>query len=458
MQEQRGVRNLQSQEHLTRGDGEVPVVSGWTVLGEVSETTPGDAANEGDAMGIPRTLNVELEAVTPLWIGGADARAELRAPSVCGCLRFWFRALAGGLMGGAMKDVCEAESAVFGNTTRASSVAVRMFGSPRTSPTVADDLEQLPGLSYMFWSIFQQKRDAIVPGERFGMRLQLRPFPFGAVEVAGRRVEMADSFELAAAALWLLLRLGGVGARARRGAGGIQAVAEPEGWPAGLPPLASLATTPDELAAELGAGLQRLRQVAGWEARPPAEPSTFDVLHERVCELYLLDKTFLSWWEALNWAGETFQAFRIEHKQDASSIAELITMGRLSARTIQRAVLGLPIMFFFKSIFAELTSRGVDPREARRKASATVAPVRGLGRSSPLFFRIVPLSSTPATYGLLMGVFRSRLLPDYEMTVKPGDYSMRPARVGVPADFSLIDRWFEHVRGQGAGLCQVALR
>jgi len=409
-------------------------------------------------MGIPRALNVELEAVTPLWIGGADARAELRAPSVRGCLRFWFRALAGGLLGGALKDVCEAEAAVFGNTTRASSVAVRMFGSPRTSPTVAGDPEQLPGLSYMFWSVFQQKRDAIVPGERFGMRLQLRPFPFEAVEVAGRRVEMADSFELAAAALWLLLRLGGVGARARRGAGGIRAVTEPEGWPAGLPPLASLATTPAELAVELGAGLQRLRQVAGWEARPPAEPSTFDVLHERVCELYLLDKTFLSWWEALNWAGETFRAFRIEHKLDASSIAELLTMGRLSARTIQRAVLGLPIMFFFKSIFAELTSRGVDPREARRKASATVAPVRGLGRSSPLFFRIVPLSSTPATYGLLMGVFRSRLLPDYEMTVKPGDYSMRPARVGVPADFSLIDRWFEHVRGQGASLCQVALR
>ena len=108
-------------------------------------------------------------------------------------------------------------------------------------------------------------------------------------------------------------------------------MAEPEGWPAGLPPLASLATTPAELAAELGAGLQRLRQVAGWEARPPAEPSMFDVLHERVCELYLLDQTFPSWWEALNWAGETFRAFRIEHKMDASGIAELLTMGRLSA-------------------------------------------------------------------------------------------------------------------------------
>ena len=411
-------------------------------------------------MGNPRTLDVELEAVTPLWIGGADTQAELRAPSVRGCLRFWFRALAGGLLGEVLTDVFAAESAVFGNTQRGSSVVVRLFGSPRIRVTVAGDadLEQLPGLGYMFWSVFQQKRDAIVPGEQFRLRLQLRPFPFEAVDVAGRRVEMSDSFELAAASLWLMLRLGGVGARTRRGAGGIRAIAEPEGWPAGLPPLASRATTPDELATELGAGLKTLRQVAGWEGRPPVDPSSFDVLHERVCELYVLGSTFPSWWEALNWGGETFRAFRIEHKLDASGVAALLTQGRLTARTIQRAALGLPIMFFFKSIFAELTGQGLDSREARRKASATVGPLRGLGRASPLFFRVVPLAGTPTTYGLLMGVFRSRLLPDHEMTVKPGDYSLRPARVGVPHDYSVIDRWFEHVRAQGVSLRHVALR
>ena len=44
------------------------------------------------------------------------------------------------------------------------------------------------------------------------------------------------------------------------------------------------------------------------------------------------------------------------------------------------------------------------------------------------------------------------------MTVKPGDFSLRPARVDVPADFSVIERWFDHVRGQGVGLQPVALR
>src|SRR5512147_1727418 len=103
-----------------------------------------------------RSLDVELEAVTPLWIGGADARAELRPPSVRGCMRFWFRALAGGLLGETLNEILRAESAVFGNTARASSVVVRLFGSPITSVSVIDGTEQLPGLSYMFWSVFQQ--------------------------------------------------------------------------------------------------------------------------------------------------------------------------------------------------------------------------------------------------------------------------------------------------------------
>ena len=139
------------------------------------------------------------------------------------------------------------------------------------------------------------------------------------------------------------------------------AVAEPAGWPERLPSLVSTARTPAELAAELSAGLERVRQAAEWSARPPTDPSSYDILHERVCQLYLADTTFPSWWDAVNWAGEHFRAFRIEHKLDASGVAALLVQGRMAARTIQRAILGLPITFFFKSIFAELTSRGIDP-------------------------------------------------------------------------------------------------
>jgi hypothetical protein len=310
----------------------------------------------------------------------------------------------------------------------------------------------------MFWSVFQQKRDAILAGERFRLRLNSRPYPFPAVEVAGRTLQMADSLELTAASLWLMLRLGGVGARGRRAAGGIRAVAEPEGWPESLPPLVSKAQTPAEFAVELADGIKQVRQAAGWNGPPPADPSSYDILHESVCQLYLTDITFPTWWHAVNWAGQHFQAFRVEHKLDATGVAALLLQGKMTVRTIQRAILGLPITFFFKSVFAELTGRGVDSREARRKSSATVAPARGLGRSSPLFFRVVPLAGEPAAFTVLMGVFRSRFLPDHDMTVKPNDFSIRPARVDAPTDFSLIERWFEHVRKQQVGLLPVALR
>jgi CRISPR-associated protein Cmr1 len=404
-------------------------------------------------------LDVELEAVTPLWIGGADSQAELRPPSVRGCLRFWFRALAGGLLGESLADVRAAESAVYGSTTRASSIVVRLFGSPRTGVSVAGDaeIEKLPGVAYMFWSVFQQRRDAILPGERFRLRVSLRPLPFAQVEVAGRKLEKGDSLELAAASLWLLIRFGAVGARARRCAGSIRALADPYGWPSSLPGLVSTAATPAELAAELSDGVKRVRQAAGWAEKTPSVPSSYDILHERVSQFYLVDKTFPTWWEAVNWAGETFKAFRIEQKMDASAVALFLTQGRMAARTIQRAVLGLPIMFFFKSIHADLIARGVDSREARRKASATVSPSRSLGRASPVFFRVIPLAGPTAGYVVLMGLFCSRLLPDYEMTVKPGDFSIPQTRVDVPTDFSLIDRWFDHLRVQHGALHAVAI-
>src|SRR5262249_13868955 len=157
----------------------------------------------------------------------------------------------------------------------------------------------------------------------------------------------------------------------------------------------------------------------------------------------------------LNWAGELFLAFRRDQRDDATGVAGLLTRGRLAVKTIARAVLGLPIQFFFKSIFAELTAGGLDAREARRKASAAVTPIRGLARASPLFSRIPPLAADPPAYTVLMGLFRSRLLPEDEMTVRPNDYALRPARAEVPADFALVERWFAFVQEQGVPLLPV---
>ncbi len=401
------------------------------------------------------SADLQLEAVTPLWMGGCNYQPELRPPSMRGCMRFWLRALLGGVLGEDLADVRAAESAVFGSTVRASSVAVRMTGEPRTGPPPVA-AEQFPGVGYMYWSMYQRNREAILPGEVFRLRLQTRPFSFAPVEVQGRQLGAVECFELAAAAAWLLLRLGGAGARARRTGGGMRVVGTPEGWPQRLPPPVSTATTTGGLAEELAQGIDRIRSLTGWQSGPPPDTASFNTLHPSVCQLYLIDRTFPGWWEAVDWAGQLFAAFRRECVEDASGVAALLTRGRTAIRTVRRAVLGLPIVFFFKSMLSDLTGQGIHPRDARRRASATVSPRRGLARASPLFFRVIRVPGETAAYAVLMGLFRSRLLPDDQMTIRPQDRAVAPVNLAAPADFSLVERWFEYVQQQQTPLLPIA--
>jgi CRISPR-associated protein Cmr1 len=403
-----------------------------------------------------RKISVRLETVTPLWMGGAEFRPELRPPSVRGCLRFWLRALLGGTLGEDLPSLQKAEAAVFGDTSRASQVVVRIDSDvPRLGPAVMS-AEQFPGVAYMFWSTYQRKRDAILPGESFDLHLHARPWDFPSVEVQGATLGQDDAFHLSAAALWLLLRLGGAGARVRRGGGILQASAPPTGWPESVPSPVSKATTPVELAAELAEGLQTIRRSLPWQTAAPQAVSSFDILHPNVCQMLVVNQTFPTWWEALDWAGRQFVEFRRSHRSDASAVAELLTRGRIAAATIQRAVLGLPIVFFFKSIFQALTQRGLPASEARRKASATVVPNRRLGRASPLLLRVAPLAGASPQFAVVMTLFRSRFLPDRQMTIRPQDRSIRPVSVDVPTNYALIDNWFDFLRSGGTELSPVA--
>ncbi|HID77890.1 MAG TPA: type III-B CRISPR module RAMP protein Cmr1 [Planctomycetaceae bacterium] len=62
--------------------------------------------------GVPE-IRLPLEAVTPVWMAGAGRRAEVRAPTVRGCLRFWLRALLGGPFVEDLKTLAAAEAAGF---------------------------------------------------------------------------------------------------------------------------------------------------------------------------------------------------------------------------------------------------------------------------------------------------------------------------------------------------------
>ena len=73
-------------------------------------------------------LNFQCEVITPMFISGANPNeVELRAPSIKGALRFWWRALYGNRFS-SMEKMRKEESEIFGSTEKKSNVKIFVNG------------------------------------------------------------------------------------------------------------------------------------------------------------------------------------------------------------------------------------------------------------------------------------------------------------------------------------------
>ena len=366
-------------------------------------------------------LTVRLETVTPLFLAGADPRGapELRAASVRGALRFWLRALLGGVIGdGNLNELRKAESAVFGSTDSASPVVVRVH-HPDVLRTVS--FSQLtewdnrtrhygkPGIAYLFFAArgtrTEPERHAIQAGTSFDIELLLRP---GAKNV--------HAFEQAYAALWLLKHLGGIGARSRRGAGSLQVkrIIEATNSLSGFPPLEVQSDTPKGLQKELQQGLKQLREIlmriTGTSANI-TPPSAFDVLHPDACKIWVVEKAFGSWKEALDSIGQQMQRFRNRRPPDYQNVKNAV-QGQPLTQPVQRAAFGLPIVFFFRSLYNQYQQQGMNEQQARAAAAGILEAREHDRRASPLFIRVTRLMN--GKYSLVLTLFEAKILEDGE--------------------------------------------
>ncbi|MCG8349650.1 MAG: type III-B CRISPR module RAMP protein Cmr1 [Chloroflexales bacterium] len=367
-----------------------------------------------------RTIQIELETVTPLFLSGADQEVtELRAPAFRGVLRYWLRALHGATESSPERvaKVAAAERDVFGDTTRRSSLTLRVRGQPKSKPPW-DPSGAQHGLQYLLFSVRQRNlrprsddiRPSVSAGESFELTLQ-------------QHGKAPDDHALrqGLGALWLLCNLGGLGTRSRRGAGSlavrnvtytanddaqakqIQALLDQ------LPPLTTTATTPEELQSSLADGLRRL-----WGDRPPAPSDnsvpSFDLLHPDYCRILVLQKPQIRkddsniwnrWDEALESLGQAFKAYRAGLDDDRRQVGALL-MGRDTRKpdTIQRAAFGLPIVF--------------DYGGANKSALEGSDHDR---RASPLHMRITRLAD--GTFVPVVTCFKAKLLPDGEKLKLP---------------------------------------
>ena len=199
-----------------------------------------------------RRITLEIELVTPTFLGGSDSgkSCEWRASSVRGQLRWWFRAVAGGMYQGDLDRVRQAEEEIFGSTKQASSLRVHTLGSPRIVQREvqswgrglgSEELARTWGLDprHPDWDLalrrlrlpwptnpllylgygcleyrkeggFKLARPCFEPGEKASLRLQWMQPPSS---------ELNKLWDLS---LWTWLHLGGIGTRSRRGFGSIR--------------------------------------------------------------------------------------------------------------------------------------------------------------------------------------------------------------------------------------------
>lgn len=228
-------------------------------------------------------LKVQLETVTPLFLAGADPRGqpELRAASVRGALRFWLRALLGGVLGdNNLQALRRAESAVFGSTdTGASAVVVRLMGNGQ-----GQAFRPLPHSTSKIFT-FQ----GVPPNKVLTLTLAPRP-PHCTIP------------EAACGALLLFLLFGGLGKRSRRGFGSFVVRSISDKFPLKLPDYSNVNSFSKQLPPLLQQAIEAaesLVQELKLNVGTPSELPKFAVLHNQRAKVLLCKKPFTSWEEAM---------------------------------------------------------------------------------------------------------------------------------------------------------------
>lgn len=274
-------------------------------------------------------VELTLETITPLFLGGVKQQSELRPASFRGALRYWYRALMGGVLGSDLNALRMAENQVFGDMEGSSPVTLRLRGAMRLMSTFDLDEDnqgkQLRnGHNYFFYStrLNPNSREPLAPGQplsQSGVILTLAT-RFGAYQ--------GDlAVQHACTAAWLLTHLGGLGMRSRRCGGSLQVL---QGSWSGLPDFAITAQSSSELQKLLENGLRQLRNLPGTSQAPSLD---FDVIHPDVCRVWVItgNSPWETWKDAVEAMGTTMQTFRAAQGKDRNRL---------------NSIFGVPIMHY----------------------------------------------------------------------------------------------------------------
>ncbi len=155
-----------------------------------------------------KKITFEIETITPMFLSGANqSKAELRAASIKGLLRFWWRAIRAE---NNTKKLLDEESSIFGAPDEkigGSRFSIRVT-QPDKQPVLRFNSQgRQDPVGYMFYSTFMQQgreRPYFPDGSKFKIIISSQD---------------ENYLKIVSASLWALIHLGALGTRTRRGAG-----------------------------------------------------------------------------------------------------------------------------------------------------------------------------------------------------------------------------------------------
>lgn len=265
-------------------------------------------------------LEVKYSIVTPLFLAGADqGKAEVRAPSIKGALRYWYRAVAPRYNLAVPGGSTTYESELFGGTGAGEGQARFLI---RTSPVslkeevVDRESRILRGVDYLGFSLKPQRdrrtgqqsfRSCIVPGQDLRVSFLMRP-------VAKKGIESLVAWKSLIASIWLLGHVGGLGSRSRRGFGTVSL----KEWRMERNPAAEkllkelpIACNTDNIEKWYQGFRNGLSRIQSWfDGKPIVDHTVIDPQSS----FFYHPAGAASWTEAMRLAGEYLKEFRKENR------------------------------------------------------------------------------------------------------------------------------------------------
>lgn len=258
----------------------------------------------------------EVRTLTPLFLSGADqSTAELRPPALRGVLRYWQRALLGGMVGTdtqGLAIVQQAENNLFGSLDKSSSVIIKIAHASNLPRAFNERISirqgeqwRATGTGYLLWSMAQSGRPD--KGNFKPARWYFPPGTSFQVTLAARNGN-EKQLQQAIATFWLLTHLGGLGSRSRRCAGSL--VAHP--FTDILPDLPfDLPEQAYDLKHQLEHGIAAARTLNEVATRT-LHDAHFDILAHEACRIWILQdkQPWPNSETALQTIGKRLQAYR----------------------------------------------------------------------------------------------------------------------------------------------------